>query len=120
MAGLAIVLRVSHESGSYAQAGAITAVYVVACAIASPVWGRLADRSGRRLILVVTALVSAVGLLALSAVPVHDTWEMCAVAFLAGAGEPPVSAAVRSLWPRLVQGSSQATLFTRSTPRCRN
>ena len=73
------------------EAGAITAVYVVACAIGSPVWGRLADRYGRRLILVVTALASAVGLLALSAVPVHDPWEMSGVAFLAGAGEPSVS-----------------------------
>ena len=81
MTGLAIVLRVSRASGSYGEAGAITAVYVVAGAIGSPVWGRLADRSGRRLILVVTALASAVGLLALSAVPVHDTWEMAGVAF---------------------------------------
>jgi len=111
MSGLAIVLRVSRESGSYAEAGAITAVYVAACAIASPVWGRLADRSGRRLILVVTALVSAAGLLALSAVPVHDTWEMSAVALVAGAGEPPVSAAVRSLWPRMVQGSNRDALY---------
>jgi MFS family permease len=111
MAGLAIVLRVSRASGSYSEAGAITAVYVVACAIGSPVWGRLADRYGRRLILVVTALASAVGLLALSAVPVHDPWEMSGVAFLAGAGEPPVSAAVRSLWPRLVQGGNRDALY---------
>jgi MFS family permease len=111
MTGLAIVLRVSRASGSYGEAGAITAVYVVAGAIGSPVWGRLADRSGRRLILVVTALASAVGLLALSAVPVHDTWEMSGVALLAGAGEPPVSAAVRSLWPRLVQGGTSDALY---------
>ena len=111
MTGLAIVLRVSRASGSYGEAGAITAVYVVAGAIGSPVWGRLADRFGRRLILVVTALASAVGLLALSAVPVHDTWEMSGVALLAGAGEPPVSAAVRSLWPRLVQGGTSDALY---------
>jgi MFS family permease len=111
MTGLAIVLRVSRASGSYGEAGAITAVYVVAGAIGSPVWGRLADRYGRRLILVVTALASAVGLLALSAVPVHDAWEMSGVALLAGAGEPPVSAAVRSLWPRLVQGGTSDALY---------
>jgi len=111
MTGLAIVLRVSRASGSYGEAGAITAVYVVAGAVGSPVWGRLADRSGRRLILVVTALASAVGLLALSAVPVHDIWEMSGVALLAGAGEPPVSAAVRSLWPRLVQGGTSDALY---------
>jgi MFS family permease len=111
MTGLANVLRVSRASGSYGEAGAITAVYVVAGALGSPVWGRLADRSGRRLILVVTALASAVGLLALSAVPVHDTWEMAGVALLAGAGEPPVSAAVRSLWPRLVQGGNSDALY---------
>ena len=111
MTGLAIVLRVSRASGSYGEAGAITAIYVVAGAIGSPVWGRLADRSGRRLILVVTALASAVGLLALSAVPVHNTWEMSGVALLAGAGEPPVSAAVRSLWPRLVQGGTSDALY---------
>jgi MFS family permease len=36
---------------------------------------------------------------------------MFAVAFVAGAGAPPVSAAVRSLWPRLVQGSSSDVLY---------
>jgi MFS family permease len=111
MAGLAIVLRVSRPSGSYSEAGAITAVYVVACAMGSPVWGRLADRYGRRLVLTVTAWASAVGLLALSAVPVRDPWEMAGVAFLAGAGAPPVSAAVRSLWPRLVQGGNSDALY---------
>jgi MFS family permease len=111
MAGLAIVLRISHASGSFSEAGAITACYVVACAIGSPVWGRLADRFGRRNILVVTAVASAAGLLALSAVPVHDTWEMAGVAFVAGAGAPPVSAAVRSLWPRLVEGGNSDALY---------
>ena len=66
---------------------------------------------GRRLILVVTAVASAVGLLALSAVPVHDTWEMAGVALIAGAGQPPVSAAVRSLWPRLVEGGSSDAVY---------
>src|SRR5579863_4131306 len=111
MTGLAIVLRVSRASGSYGEAGAITAVYVVAGAAGSPVWGRLADRYGRRLILVVTALASAIGLLVLSAVPVNEGWEMAGVALFAGAGEPPVSAAVRSLWPRLVQGGTSDALY---------
>jgi MFS family permease len=111
MTGLAIVLRVSRHDGSYGEAGAVTALYVVAGALASPVWGRLADRSGRRLILVVTAVASSIGLLALSAVPVRDIWEMAGVALVAGAGEPPVSAAVRSMWPRLVEGPTSDALY---------
>ena len=111
MTGLAIVLRVTRSTGSYAEAGAVTAVFVSGCALLGPVFGRLADRFGRRAVLVGTALASAVALLLLSAIPVRATAAMFVVAFFAGAFTPPVAASVRSLWPQLAGGAKRDALY---------
>src|SRR6187200_2893516 len=43
---LAVVLLVQHETGSFAQAGAVTAAFAIASAISGPAQGRLIDRVG--------------------------------------------------------------------------
>jgi len=67
MTGLAIVLRVTRQMGSYSDAGAITAVYVMSGAVLGPRLGRLADRLGRSVVLVTTAAVNGVGVLLVTA-----------------------------------------------------
>ncbi len=111
MVGLAIILRVSRGTGSYADAGGATAVYVVGAAALGPVVGRVADRIGRRPVLVATALADTVALLVLSRVPVHDTATLLGAAALAGAATPPVAAAVRSLWPVLVAAEARHAVY---------
>jgi MFS family permease len=111
MTGLAIVLRVSGHRGSFADAGVVAGGYVVGAAVASPGLGRLADHFGRRVVLIATGMASAVGLLALSAVPAHDTVTLLWVALVSGMATPPVGPAVRSLWPRLVTGTASETLY---------
>ena len=111
MVGLAIILRVAHGTGSYSAAGATTAVYVVGAAALGPVVGRLADRVGRRPVLVATAVLDAVALVALSRVPVHDTAVLLAAAVVAGGATPPVAAAVRSLWPVLVDADARHAAY---------
>lgn len=111
MTGLAIVLRVSNRHGSYADAGIVTGAYVVGAALASPGMGRLADRFGRRVILISTGVASAIGLFGLSAVPAHDTATLLWVALLSGMATPPVGPAVRSLWPRLAAGTTSEALY---------
>jgi len=46
MTGLAILLLVRGETGSYAAAGAVSAAYAVSFAIGSPGRARTADRNG--------------------------------------------------------------------------
>jgi MFS family permease len=111
MANLAIILRVAGATGSYARAGAVTAAYVVGTGIMGPVLGRLADRIGRRPVLLLSAAVNAAGLISLAFIPVRETAVVLVVAALAGASVPPVAAAVRSLWASLVPGGGQSNLY---------
>lgn len=102
MASLAIILRISGGTGSYASGGAVTGAYVAGAAIAGPLLGRVADRVGRRPVLLASAVANAAGLVVLSRIPVHQTLALVFVAVLSGASTPPVTASVRSLWPSLV------------------
>jgi predicted MFS family arabinose efflux permease len=111
MTGLAIVLRVTRQMGSYSDAGAITAVYVMSGAVLGPRLGRLADRLGRSVVLVTTAAVNGVGVLVLSQIHPRDTPVMLAVSLVAGLSAPPVSACVRSLLPRLGVGGDHDHLY---------
>lgn len=111
MTGLAIVLRITRGSGSYSDAGLVAAASVVGAALLGPRLGRAADRFGRRAVLVVTASVSAAGVIVLSVIPVRDTGALIGVALLAGMSTPPVGASVRSLWSELATGSSRDDLY---------
>ncbi len=70
MLGLGFVLLVSEETGSYAKAGVISAVAVIANAVGAPLQGRLTDRFGQHRVLPATSalfgLGLALGLLAIS------------------------------------------------------
>jgi len=111
MANLAIILRVSGATGSYARAGGVTAAYVVGTGIMTPVLGRLADRIGRRPVLLLTAAVNAAGLISLAFIPVSHIVVVLVVAAVAGASLPPVVPAVRSLWASLVPEELQSGLY---------
>ena len=102
----------TREQGSYSNAGVITAVYVMSGAALGPRMGRLADRLGRSVVLVTTAVVNGVGVLVLSQINPRDTPLMLGVALMAGFATPPVSACVRSLWQRLGAASNRDHLYT--------
>ncbi len=111
MANLAIILRVAEATGSYARAGAVTGAYVVGTGVMGPVLGRLADRVGRRPVLLLAAVANAAGLISLAFIPVHETLLVLIVAAASGASLPPVAPAVRSLWPGLVSGELRSSLY---------
>src|SRR5215211_2174000 len=66
-APLAIVLMVQRETGSFAEAGAITGAIAIASAIAGPVQGRLIDRFGQTRTLIPLAFAGAASVGALVA-----------------------------------------------------
>ena len=103
MIGLALLLLVRENGGSYAAAGAVSGAYFVATAVGAPISGRLVDRRGQARILlsralIVPALLAAVCVLALLDAPMA---AIGAAAAAAGALMPPVGASLRALWPRL-------------------
>ena len=111
MVALSIVLIIARAAGSYTTAGLVAGTFVVGAALFGPVMGRLADRYGRRPVLVLAAFGSGVGQVVLSRIPVHDTGDLLLAAVLAGASTPPVSASVRSLWPELVPAELRDNLY---------
>jgi MFS family permease len=111
MANLAIILRIATATGSYARAGAVTGAYVVGTGLFGPFLGRLADRAGRRPVLLISAVVNAAGLISLAFIPVHHTVVILIVAAASGASLPPVAPAVRSLWPALVPEDLRSGIY---------
>jgi MFS family permease len=103
MIGLALLLLVRENGGSYAAAGGVSGAYFVATAIGAPIVGRRVDRRGQARILfaralIFPALLATVCALALSDAPMA---LIGAAAAAAGVLMPPVGASLRSLWPRM-------------------
>lgn len=100
MVGIGIVLLVEHETGSYAFAGAVSGVAVIANAICAIAWGALMDRVGQGRVLLVGITLWGVGL-SLGMWSVMAGWPALATyafAGLAGASLPSVGTCVRARW----------------------
>lgn len=102
--GLAAVLLVQQETGSFATAGAVAATGQVAAGVALPVLGRVIDVLGQTRVMVACSVVhSAAGIALLALVYAGaPTVVLCGVMFVVGFAFPPLSPALRSLWPELL------------------
>ena len=107
MAALAIVLLVHDATGSYAAAGAAGAALSIDDAGVSPLQGRLVDRLGPARVLVPSAVVYTSALTALALLGTQlGPLPAIILAGVGGAAFPPVSASMKTLWPRLAGGES--------------
>lgn len=101
MTPLALLLLVEQTTGRYAAAGLAGGVYALAGAAVSPFAGRLADRIGAGPILLATAVLHPLALVALLLAsrggPTALEWIFVASA-AAGATYPPLTAAIRRAW----------------------
>src|SRR4051812_19595087 len=99
--GLATVLFVQDETGSFGSAGAVSAAFAVAAGAAAPLQGRLIDRIGQRAVLVPSAFVHVTALAGLITLGLAhaSVGVLAACAAVAGGAIPMVSAALRTLWP---------------------
>lgn len=102
--GLAFILFLKHETGSYAVAGSVAAVFIATAGIGSPVQGRLLDRHGHRRVLVPCAFGHSAFVVLLVVVTLAAAPTAVLVAAAAGAGLliPPMSSVMRTLWPGLL------------------
>ena len=101
--GLALVLLLRAETGSFAVAGAAAGALALGTGVGAPLGGRLIDRIGPRVMLV-QAVVHALGLVAL--VVLGRTGApgaaIVATAFVCGAAFPTAGAVLRVQYPRLL------------------
>ena len=106
---LAIVLLVEHETGSFAQAGAVTAAFAISAAIAGPAQGRLVDKLGQSRTLPPFAIVGTVLTLALVSAVLQGAslWMLISLAALASAASAPMFPALRPLWADLIDEPRQ-------------
>lgn len=103
MFSLAILLFVRERTGSFLEAGFAVGAFTLAGALMSPVQGAAVDRLGQSRVLVPAAIGQGALLMAFVFVvqggaPVV---AVVAVAALAGAILPPISACIRALWPEV-------------------
>lgn len=111
MMSLAILLHVEQQSGSYGAAGLVLAAASVGQAIAGPVTSRWMGAWGMRRVLTLTLSVCVVAVLCLALLPLNIGGYM-ALAMLAGLSTPPVQAAVRTIYPKLVNSGQLTPLFS--------
>lgn len=104
MVGLGIVLLAEHETGSYAFAGSVSAVALVANAALAIPQGRLLDRLGQSRVLPVVITVWGIGLaLAMGSLSWDwPTWSTYLLAAVAGASLPSVGTCVRARWAHVL------------------
>ncbi|MEW1760389.1 MFS transporter [Streptomyces cyaneofuscatus] len=108
MAPLAILIAVRADGGSLRLAAVLAAVYGLTAAIGQPLWGRLLDRHGHRVAVGITALASTAAFLALAFLnPAAHPDPAAVLAAAAGLCTPPLEAALRVLWPNIVQSPPQ-------------
>lgn len=108
--GLAIVLAMREETGSFAAAGAAAGAHALVLGLANPVQGRLFDRIGPRAAvppLVAWHVVTMAAFIVL--LPFAPAGVLIALAALSGFGQPPWSAILRAMWPRLLGSESNVT-----------
>ena len=114
MTGLALLLLVRKATGSYADAGFVSAAYAVSFAVAAPFRARAADRRGPTSVLRSTGVTQplAFGLLVLLADLGAPTVGMAAAAVLVGVSVPPLGSVMRALWGELVDGRQLTTAYS--------
>lgn len=109
MAGLGIVLLIHDRTGSFGEAGVMSACYVLAAAAFGPFQGRMTDRFGQTLVLVIVGATYAVGIAAfLYAVDAEWSapWpQVCVV--LAGLATPQTGSMVRARWTHAIEDRTQ-------------
>lgn len=105
MTGIGIIIMLSQSGGSYAFAGAVSATFVMTCALVSPQISRLVDRHGQRRVLPFVTVISTLGLvmLSLNSLWWDSAWMMFTGALLSGF-MPSISAMVRARWTAIYRG----------------
>ena len=111
MLSIILLLHIQLAYGDYTSAGIVLATQSIGQAVSGPLSSRLMGRLGMRPVLGVTSLVCAILLVTIALVHLPLV-IVAAIAFLVGLSTPPVTPAVRTLYPTLVPGGQLSALFS--------
>jgi MFS family permease len=111
MSSLAILLHLEQQTGSYGAAGLVLAATSVGQAIAGPITSRWMGVWGMRRVITLTLGVCVVAVLGLAFLPLNVPGYMV-LGMIAGLSTPPIQAAVRTIYPKLVNSSQLTPLFS--------
>lgn len=111
MLSIILLLHVQLAFGDYTSAGIVLATQSAGQAISGPVSSRLMGRWGMRPVLTFTAIACS-GLLITIALVHLPLLIVAGIAFFIGITTPPVTPAVRTLYPKLVSGHQLSALFS--------
>jgi len=106
MRSVGCILMVSALTGSFALAGAVAAVLVLAQAAVAPAVGRLVDRDGQAKVIWVAIGINTLGTVALAVLAVHaPVWTLFPAAVVAGVSALPIGSLARARWSAVAAGS---------------
>lgn len=114
---LATVLLARKATGSFADAGAVSAGLTIGWGAVAPLLGRLVDRHGQR-VLLPAAAVNAMALAAMVVAAGSHAGAVLLVllAAIAGGATPPLSGSMRALWVELIpEGATRTSVFALET-----
>lgn len=111
MLSLAILMHVEDTYSNFTSAGVVLAALSIGQAVSGPVAGRLMTVWGMRPVLLVTMVACALSLTALALWP-PVLWQASILAVVAGLTIPPVSPAVRTIYPKVVNAAQLSRLFS--------
>lgn len=111
MSSLAILLHVEQQTGSYGAAGLVLAATSVGQAVAGPLTSRWMGVWGMRRVLTLTLSICLVAIIGLALLPLTLPGYMI-LGCIAGLSTPPIQAAVRTIYPKLVNSSQLTPLFS--------
>lgn len=117
MTGLATLLLVSGQTGSYATAGAVSGAFSLAFSIGAPYVARVADRRGPVGVLRLCAALHPVALigLGLAARGGAPTALLLLAGAAAGVSFPPIGSVMRALWGTVTEGRQLVTAYSLET-----
>ncbi len=115
MVGFAMLMFLRETLGNFKLAGSAVGINFVAMAVTAPIVGRLIDRHGARVPLVVTGTVQPLALLGVLLAARHELpfAAVAACAALAGAFASPITTLTRTAWRnRFVCEEDRRTAFS--------
>lgn len=111
MLSIILLLHIQLTYGDYTSAGLVLATQSAGQAVSGPLSSRFMGRWGMRPVLTATSILCA-ALLATIALTQFPLVIVAVLAFGVGIATPPVTPAVRTMYPKLVPGNQLSALFS--------
>ncbi|WP_440313008.1 MFS transporter [Leucobacter chromiireducens] len=111
MLSIILLLHIQVSYGDYTSAGIVLATQSLGQAVSGPLSSRLMGRLGMRPVLSVTSVICAVLLVTIAFVHL-PLFVVAGLALLVGLTTPPITPAVRTIYPKLVPSKQLAGLFS--------